>query len=59
MISTVELEKRVAGASILGIVVGKLRYGKKPYLIILLEVEKDLEEGFYHTILPFSLAIHL
>ena len=59
MISTIELESCVAGASILGIVIGKLRHGKKPCLIILLEVDKGLEVGFHCTILPLSLAIRL
>ena len=59
MISAIELEKCVAGAGILGIVVSKLRYGKKPYPIILLKVDKGLEVGFHHIILPLSLAVCL
>ena len=59
MISAIELERCVAGAGILGIVVSKLRYGKKPCPIILLKVDKNLEIGFYCTILPLSLAVHL
>ena len=39
MISAIELERCVAGAGILGIVVSELRYGKKPCPIILLEVD--------------------
>ena len=49
----------MANASILGIIVGKLRYGKKPCPIILLEVDKGLEISFHRTILPLSLAVHL
>ena len=59
MISAIELKKCVAGASILGIIVSKLCYGKKPCPIILFEVDKGSEVGFYHTILPLSLTIRL
>ena len=55
MISAIELKKCVANAGIFGIVVGKFRYRKKLYPIILLKVDKGLEVGFYYTILPFSL----
>ena len=59
MISTVELEKRVAGASILNIVVGKLCHGRKLCPIILLEVDKSLEVDFHHIIMPFGLPVYL
>ena len=59
MISAIELEKCVAGAGILGIVVSELCHGKKPCPIILLEVDKGLEVGFHRTILSLSLAIRL
>ena len=59
MISVIELESCVAGAGIFGIIVSKLRHGKKPYPIILLEVDKSLEVGFHCTILPLSLAVCL
>ena len=59
MISTIELEKCVAGTSIFGIVIDKLCYKKKPCSIILLEVDKGLEANFYHTILPLNLVIYL
>ena len=59
MIFIIELERCVAGASILSIIVGKLRYGKKLCPIILLKIDKDSEINFHHTILLFSLAIHL
>ena len=49
----------MAGTGILGVIVGKLRYKKKPYLIILLEIDKGLEIGFHRTILPFRLAVYL
>ena len=59
MISVIELEKSMVGASILGVVISKLRYKKKPCLIILLKVDKSLEVNFHHTILPLSLAVCL
>ena len=59
MISAIELEKCVAGAGIFGIVVSELRHRKKPCPIILLKVDKDLEKGFYYTILPLNLALCL
>ena len=59
MISAIELEKYVAGIGILGIVVRKLRYKKKPCLIILLKVDKGSEVSFHCTILSLNLAICL
>ena len=49
----------MAGASILGIFVDKIRSGKKSCPISLLEIDQGLEIGFYCTILLFSLTIHL
>ena len=59
MISIVKLKKYIAGTSIFGIIIGKLYYKKKLYLIILFEVNKSLKVGFYYTILPLNLAIYL
>ena len=59
MISAIELERCVAGAGILGIVVSELCHGKKSCLIILLEVDKNSEVSFYRTILSLSLAVRL
>ena len=59
MISAIELKRCVAGAGILGIVVSELRHGKKSCPIILLEVDKGSEVGFYRTILPLSLVVCL
>ena len=59
MISTIELKKYVASAGILGIDIDKLYYEKKLYPIILLEVDKGLEIGFYYIILPFDLVVCL
>ena len=54
-----KLKRFMANASILCIVISKLRYEKKLYSIILLEINKSLEVGFYYTILPLSLTIYL
>ena len=59
MISAIELERCVAGTGILGIVVSKLRYGKKPCLIILLKINEGSEISFHRTILSLSLAVCL
>ena len=59
MIFAIELKKCVANTSILGIVISKLRYGKKPCPIILLKVDKGLEVSFHRIILSLSLAVHL
>ena len=59
MISAIKLERYMTGTGIFGIIVSKLRYEKKPYPIILLEVDKGSKISFYYTILPLNLAIYL
>ena len=59
MISAVELERRETGASILGVIVGKLSYRSEPGPIILLEVDKGSKIGLHRAILPLSLAVYL
>ena len=59
MISAVELEKRVTGASILDIIISKLSYKKKPYPIILFEVDKAPKVGLHFAILSLGIAICL
>ena len=59
MISAIEFKRYIASAGIFGIVVGKLHNEKKLCLIILLEVNKSSEIGFYHIILLFNLAVCL
>ena len=49
----------MAGAGILGVIIGKLCHGKKPCPIILLKIDNSLEVGFYYTILLFSLVVCL
>ena len=59
MIFAIEFKRRMADASILGIIVDKLCYRKKLYLIILLKVDRSLEISFHYIILPLNLAICL
>ena len=59
MISTVKLKKYIAGVSIFGIIISKLCYRKKLYLVILFEINKDSKVSFYYTILSFDLIICL
>ena len=59
MVSPLELKRRMAGANILGIIIGKPCYTKKPCLVILLEVSKDSKVGFYYVILFFGLTVRL
>ena len=54
-----KFEKRVVGASILGIIISKFNYRKKPCLVILFEIDKNSKVGFHYTILPFGLTVHL
>ena len=49
----------MANTGILGIVIGKLRHGKKLYSIILLKVNKGLEVDFHCAILLFGLTFYL
>ena len=59
VISIVELKKRVANTSIFGIIISKFCHRKKPYLVILFEIDKGLKVDFYYTILSFNLTIYL
>ena len=45
--------------NIFGIIIGKLYYKKKLYLIILFKINKNLKINFYYIILFLGLAIHL
>ena len=49
----------MADTGILGIVVCKLDYWQELYSIILLEINKSSEIGFYHTILTLGLSVYL
>ena len=59
MISTIEFEKCMAAAGILGVVISKFCYEKKSCPIILLKVDKSLEVGFHYSILSFGLSVYL
>ena len=50
MIFAIELKKNEANASIFDIIINKLCYKKKSYLIISFEVNKSLKTSFYCTI---------
>lgn len=54
-----QLERCMASAGVLDIIIGKFEHKQKPSLIVLFEINKDLEIGFYSTILPINLAICL
>ena len=49
-ISIIKLKKRIANVSIFCIIIGKLHYKKKMYLIILFEIDKNQKIDFYYTI---------
>ena len=49
----------MVGANILDIIIDKLCYEKKLYPIILFKVDKNLEIGFYYTILSLNIAVCL
>ncbi len=49
----------MAGAQILGVVVGKLSYQKEFSPMILFIINKGSEVSFYCTIIPLGLAINL
>ena len=59
IIFIVEFKRHVVNASILSIIIGKFRYKKKPYSVILFKIDKVLKINFYHTILFFDLTIYL
>ena len=49
----------MSSASILGVIVGKIRHRKKSYPIFLLKIDKNSEINFYYTILSLSLEVYL
>ena len=59
MIVLVALERYVPGTTIFRIVVYKLRYQSKPYIVILFKVNKSSEIHIYGTILTFGLIFNL
>ena len=59
MEAVVEFKRRVAGAGVLGIVVGKLSYWQEPCPVILLSVHKGSEVCLHCAVLSLCLAIGL
>ena len=59
MIFAVEFKRHIADANIFKIIIGKFYYKKKPWPIILFEINKSSKIGFYCIILPFSLTVCL
>ena len=59
MISIIELKKYLANIGIFGIIISILYYKKKPYIVILLEIDKDSKIGFYYMIVLFNLIVGL
>ena len=59
MTFTVELKWYVAGICILCIVIYKFRYKEKPYLIILILIEKSSQIYLHYTFLSLYLTIYL
>ena len=54
-----KLEKYMADANILGIIIYKFYYKKKMCPIILFKVDKSQKIGLYNVILSFNLAFCL
>ena len=54
IIFAIELEKCVASASILGIIIDKFYYKNKLCLIILFKINKNSKINFHYTILSFN-----
>ena len=59
MVATVEFERRVTGAGVLGVIVRKLSHREKPGPVVLLEVDKSSKVCFHRAILAFCLAVSL
>ena len=59
MIAAVQLERRMASAQVLRVVVSKFGHWYEPGLVILLKVHKSLEVCLYRTILSLSLTVNL
>ena len=59
MKAAIEFKRRVAGAGVFGIVLGKLSHWQEPYPVILFPVYECSEVCLYYAFLPFCLAIDL
>lgn len=58
-ITKTKLKKHIVNIYILDVIIIKLCYWKKPYLVILLIVDKILKISIYIIILFFSLTVSL
>lgn len=59
MVAAVQFKEYVASARVFDIIIDKFNYWKELYPVILLEVDKKTEVGFYYTIVPLSLTVSL
>ena len=59
MVSAIELERRVAGTRIFGIIISELGHWQEPSPVVLLKVDEGSEVGFYCTILRSGLTVSL
>ena len=59
VVAAVQLERYVASACILFVIICKLSHREESGPIILLEIDKDPKIGFHCTILTFGLAVSL
>lgn len=59
MVAVVDIERRVAGVRIFGVVVNKLSYWQKPSPVILLIINKRFEVCLHSAVLPLGLAVCL
>ena len=59
MVAAVQFKRCVANAGIFCIIIGKFSHREESYPVVLLEVDKGLEVGFYHAVLPLGLTVCL
>lgn len=59
LIPILQLKRRMTGPRIFNIIICKLDYRQKSYLVILLKVDKSSKVGFYSVVLLFDLIISL
>ena len=59
MIIIIKFKKYIISTYIFGIIMNKLYYKKKLYLVILCKINKNLEISLYYIIFLFNLAIYL
>ena len=59
MVAAVQLERRVTGAGVFRIVIGKFSHRKEPCPVVLLEVDEGSELGLHCAVLSLCLAVGL